>query len=155
MIAEMMAMVDETMERHAVVQEARSWLGTPYHHQGRVKGAGVDCGTFLLEVFHRAGLIPHVDPGPYSHDWHMHREDPHYLQELERHARRVFRVPMPGDIVMFRYGRQAAHGAIVVEWPVVIHSYVGRGVVMEDVEANRELAERRVPGVWSVWEVER
>jgi cell wall-associated NlpC family hydrolase len=29
--------------RAAVVAEARSWLGTPFHHQGRVKAAGVDC----------------------------------------------------------------------------------------------------------------
>ena len=25
------------------VAEALTWLGTPYHHQGRVKGVGVDC----------------------------------------------------------------------------------------------------------------
>lgn len=24
------------------VQEAITWLGTPYHHQGRVKGVGVE-----------------------------------------------------------------------------------------------------------------
>lgn len=25
------------------VTEALTWLGTPYHHQGRIKGVGVDC----------------------------------------------------------------------------------------------------------------
>jgi len=29
--------------RLAVTEEARVWLGTPYHHMGRVKGAGTDC----------------------------------------------------------------------------------------------------------------
>ncbi|WP_436904878.1 hypothetical protein [Acinetobacter johnsonii] len=33
------------------VQEALTWLGTPYHHQGRVKDVGVDCGTLLCEVY--------------------------------------------------------------------------------------------------------
>ena len=33
-----------------VVRMARTWLGTPYHHQGRVKGAGVDCGGLVIGV---------------------------------------------------------------------------------------------------------
>ena len=37
--------------RNRVCRIARSWLGTPYHHMGRVKGAGVDCAMFPLEVY--------------------------------------------------------------------------------------------------------
>ena len=34
------------------VAEALTWLGTPYHHhQGHVKGIGVDCGTLVFEVY--------------------------------------------------------------------------------------------------------
>lgn len=29
-------------ENLKAVAEAVTWLGTPYHHQGRVKGVGVD-----------------------------------------------------------------------------------------------------------------
>ena len=36
------------------VQEALTWLGTPYHHQGRVKGVGVDCGTLICEVYEKS-----------------------------------------------------------------------------------------------------
>ena len=32
------------------VAEALTWLGTPYHHQGRVKGVGVD--SELLNTNH-------------------------------------------------------------------------------------------------------
>lgn len=35
------------------VAEALTWLGTPYHQQGRVKGVGVDCGTLLCEVYEK------------------------------------------------------------------------------------------------------
>lgn len=65
----------DTSARDRVLTEALSWQGTPWHHQGRVKGVGVDCLMFLAEVYERAGVIPHADPGNYARDWHMHRSD--------------------------------------------------------------------------------
>ena len=47
---------------NAAVQEAITWLGTPYHHQGRVKGVGVDCGTLICEVHKKIGFMNHLDP---------------------------------------------------------------------------------------------
>jgi hypothetical protein len=32
------------------VSAARSWLGTPYQHQARCKGAGVDCAGLIVGV---------------------------------------------------------------------------------------------------------
>ena len=37
-------MTFEGFERRAIVREARSWVRTPYHPQGDIKGIGVDCG---------------------------------------------------------------------------------------------------------------
>lgn len=34
----------------AVFQEARTWVGTPYAHQHRLKGGGVDCVGLILGV---------------------------------------------------------------------------------------------------------
>src|SRR5208337_4686669 len=49
----------ESAQRQAVLAIAESWVGTPFHHQGRVKGrqGGVDCAMLLLEVFLSAGVI--------------------------------------------------------------------------------------------------
>ena len=33
-----------------ICQQARTWLGTPFKHQGRVKGVGVDCLGLLIGV---------------------------------------------------------------------------------------------------------
>ena len=33
-----------------VVREAKTWLGTPFHHQGRLKGVGVDCAGVIVCV---------------------------------------------------------------------------------------------------------
>lgn len=45
------------MKNLEAVAEAMTWLGTPYHHQGRVKGVGVDCATLLCEVYKEVGLM--------------------------------------------------------------------------------------------------
>ncbi len=116
--------------RAAVVAEAERWLGTPFHHQGRVRGAGVDCAMLLAEVYERCGLVAHVDPGYYPPDWHMHRDAERYLDRLLAHGRELDGPPLPGDVAVFRFGRTFSHGAIVAAWPRVIHAYwaVGRVV---------------------------
>jgi len=46
--------------RLAVIEEAWGWLRTPYHHMGRVRGAGTDCLMLLAEVYERAKVVPHI-----------------------------------------------------------------------------------------------
>ncbi len=131
-----------------VVRIARSWLGTPYHHRARIKGAGVDCGMIVIEVFSEAGIISNFDPGDYTHDWMMHRSQERYLKVIETYAEKVNRPPMPGDVALFRFGRCISHGAIVTDWPNIIHSYKPVGCVVEDnVEMNAAL-ENKFVGVW-------
>ncbi|MFD2234833.1 NlpC/P60 family protein [Phaeospirillum tilakii] len=118
----------EASQRAAVVAEARSWLGTPYHERGRVKGAGVDCAMLPAEIYAGLGLIGPQDPGYYPPDWHLHRGVERYLAAVERVARLVD-APLPGDLVMYRFGRAFAHGAIVTGWPTIIHAVKGLGVI--------------------------
>jgi len=124
----------EQEQRQAVVAAAKGWLGTPYHTHGRVKGAGVDCGMLLLEVFREAGVLPELDPGYYPADWHLHQTSELYRGWVERYARPLSpgENPLPGDIALFRFGKTVSHGAVVAEWPVVIHSYIREGVVYAD-----------------------
>jgi NlpC/P60 family putative phage cell wall peptidase len=117
--------------RQAIVAEAQTWLGTPFHHQGRVKGVGVDCAMLLAEVFHRCGLVPYVDPGYYPPDWHLHRDAERYLEKLLPYAHEL-PAPAPGDVAVFRFGRTYSHGAIVIAWPRIVHAYWLRGVVWGD-----------------------
>ena len=136
-------------ERMAVIAEASTWIGTPYHHEGRIKAAGVDCLTLLAEVFERAGVLPRIEVPHYPHDWHMHRDTERYMDGLMRYARPVD-VPEPGDIALYRFGRCFAHGAIVESWPDrIIHSYLIDGVVRTRSDAGH-LAGREVR-FFSVW----
>jgi|SRR5579872_717175 len=150
-------------ERAAVIRYAQEWLRTPYHHGGRVKGAGVDCAMLLAEVYAEAGLVRHLAIPHYPPDWHLHRDAERYLGVLLDHAVEYLpviaspqgeaiqagslrrnaprdddksimprRPILPADIALWRFGRCFSHGAIVVDWPIVIHAYLGRGCVLED-----------------------
>jgi cell wall-associated NlpC family hydrolase len=139
----------EIMQREAVVKEALTWKGTPYHHMGKVKGCGTDCGQLLIAVFETVGLIPHIDPGYYPPDWHFHRDEEKYLGWVKQYTKEVSREPLPGDIILYQYGRCISHGAIVVEWPTIIHAYRNIGVVLENGTIE-ELATRQ-RAIYSRW----
>lgn len=133
--------------RDAILDAAREFLNTPYHHQGRLKGIGIDCAMLLIEVYHKVGLIPNIDPTPYSPDWHLHQSEERYLGWVSKYGHRV-EIPKPGDIALFQFGRCISHGAIVVEWPIVIHSYITDGCVLCD--ASKGVMQNRVRSFFSV-----
>ena len=139
----------EREQREDVVKEAITWLGTPYHPAGRVKGAGVDCGMLLAEVFETCGLVEHVDPGYYSPEFSLHHSDEIYQQWIEKYAKRVEREPLPGDIILYQFGKCRSHAVIVIDWPQVIHSYIRLGVVWGN--ATKEPLVSRQQEVYSVW----
>lgn len=110
--------------RDKIIKEAVSWIGTPWHHEGRVKGAGVDCGLFILEVFERCGLVPHIDVPHYGLDFMRHSNEEWFLNYILTYAGELGPdvEHLPGDVIMYKVGKLYAHGAIVKEWPVIIHS---------------------------------
>lgn len=121
-------MTTENEQRAALVEAARGWIGTPYHHRARVKGAGVDCAQLLIGVYAEAGVIEAFDTGEYPMDWMMHREEERFLAWVERYLVEV-ETPSPGDVAIWRFGRTFSHGAIVTEWPEFIHAYRTAGCV--------------------------
>lgn len=124
-------MTVEQDQRQAVVDEAISWLKTPHHHQGRVKGihGGVDCLMLLGEVFHRVSLIDRLPDIQYSPDGHLHREEELVLVWMERYAYRIgVSEVLPADLVVYKYGRRYSHGGIIIAWPRIIHAVLNRAV---------------------------
>jgi len=123
----------EALARERVLKEAQTWIGTPYHHAASVKGAGVDCGTLLIEVYSNAGVIEKFSPRKYSRQFHLHRDEEWYKGYVETWASPV-EDPKPGDLVLFKVGRLFAHGAIIIEpgWPYVIHAMAREEFVIPD-----------------------
>lgn len=142
-------MLRQAEERLRVVVETMTWLRTPYHHHGRIKHVGVDCAQILCAVFEATALVPHIDPGFYPHDHHLHRNEEVYIQWLERCGAHEVQTPAPADVALFQYGRTWSHGGIVVDGGAVVHAYIGLGVCLTRFD-EAPLA-GRTPRFWSLW----
>lgn len=140
-----------SVSRQRVIDEALSWEGTPYRHQAMVKGHGVDCAMLLVGVFSAVGAIPKIDPRPYPRDWHFHRSQERFVGWITLHGEAVD-APLPGDVALFKFGRCISHGAIVLEWPNIIHAYYMEGVVRAD--ASKGVLSKRSAGWYRVMGVE-
>jgi cell wall-associated NlpC family hydrolase len=153
--ATMWAMGAERQQRMAVVDEAMTWLGTPYHHCADVKGIGVDCAMILMRTYSVAGLVEFVDPRPYPPEWHLHHSEEMYVAWLERMGARRVQAPALGDVVLFRFGRCFSHGSVVVAMPgaldetQVVHAYLNRGVHL--TRLREEPLAGRDRQFWSLW----
>jgi len=112
-----------------VIAEARTWLGTPFRNCGDAKGAGVDCAMLLVRAFVDTGAIAPFDPRPYSYQWHLHRDEEKFLAIIETLGREVDRPPIPGDVMVYQFGRCFSHGALVIDAGHVIHAWSLEGRV--------------------------
>jgi cell wall-associated NlpC family hydrolase len=151
--------------RPLLVSEARSWLGTPYHACAGVKGSGVDCAYLLVRVYQNVGLIGDLPIQPY-------REGIGMLLRGQKLYRKIiaslcdeadYTTPAPGDVVVFNVKlshksdrARATHGALVSDWPRVIHAYQNIKCVIES-EYTRipsctldSIWAPRVPHEWTV-----
>lgn len=117
--------------RAALLEEARSWIGTPYRHQASVKGVGCDCLGLLRGVWRGClGAEPELPP-PYAPDW----AEAGGVETLQQAALRHLR-PLPsaafaaGDVLLFRYrdGCLAKHVAIASAADRMIHAHDGASV---------------------------
>jgi cell wall-associated NlpC family hydrolase len=119
----MLTTVSAVEQRLAVIESAKSWCGTPFHHGAAIKGkrGGVDCGRLLAEVYRDAGVLTEVGIPHFAHDFFLHERTERYLDLVRQHMAEV-PVPKAGDLVLFLFGRVYSHGGIVVEWPTIIHA---------------------------------
>lgn len=111
-----------------IIEEALTWLNTPFHHKAMLKGVGVDCAHFCKGVFVNLGMVERFDVADYPPDWHLHHGGERLLEYVRAYCDQVPE-PQAGDIALFRFGRCESHAAIVLEWPRVIHAYFNQGVV--------------------------
>ncbi|MDR3496242.1 MAG: NlpC/P60 family protein [Ancalomicrobiaceae bacterium] len=127
-------MTEATVIRRAdIVKVVREWIGTPYHHQAAVKGAGCDCLGLIRGVYASVtGKEPETPP-PYTPDW---GETGSVELMIEAASRHLVELPagdaQPGDVVIFRLapGMIAKHAAILSGDDRMIHAQL-RDMVRE------------------------
>lgn len=128
--------------REMIVLEARTWLGTPFQHQGRLKHVAVDCVGFIVGVARHFGL-PIQDRTGYNE---------HYMSEEELRTACEEELdpvdPGPGDVVIVLPRNRAVHLAIL-GWSTMIHCFDRHGVVehgLDGIERDLSWRERIVCG---------
>ena len=114
-----------------LVQEARTWIGTPFVHQGRTKGAGCDCLGLVVGVLSTFGLEPNI---PVYGDISQIRDKSLFYNGLIDHLKVSHEVLDLGQILGFSLRRNfpLAHIGILSQLapiPRFIHAYSTYGVV--------------------------
>jgi cell wall-associated NlpC family hydrolase len=131
------------LSRQRIIEISRTWLGTPYHDCAGLKGIGTDCAHFPVAVYHECGLLPKLELPRYSPQFMMNSSQEIYLGLTLDNAREVREPTGPGDFVLWKFGRCFSHGAIVVDWPTIIHAEAGKGVVVTDARRHPLLSRDR------------
>lgn len=117
--------------REHIVDLARGWIGTPYHHQAALKGVGCDCFGLVRGVWKELyGSEPEKPPN-YSWDWAEARGVEEMVDAAARH---MIALPLceagAGDVMIFRYKQQfvAKHSVILTGADRMIHAINGSSV---------------------------
>jgi cell wall-associated NlpC family hydrolase len=129
-----------------IISIARSWLGTQYHHQGRLKRnsstqGGVDCIGLIIGVAKELGLRSKT--GKYLAEF----DETDYLavpdgvslkRFLDTHLVPVRKEKIkPADVLLFKIFKHPQHVGIATGYDErhlgIIHCYSGSGKVVEHV----------------------
>lgn len=117
--------------RERIVEAARGWIGTPYHHQASLRHAGTDCLGLVRGVWRELYGTDAEPPPAYNRDWAEASGDEAMLKAAQRHL-----VPKPiatvaaGDVIIFRLraGFIAKHAAILTAPMRMVHAMEGAPV---------------------------
>lgn len=102
------------IDRAEVVTCARTWINTPYQHQARLKGIGVDCAGLVIGVARELGVIaPDWDVQGYARQpdgvslrgWCEDSMTPIRRDEMQ-----------PGDVVLVAFDSAPGHMGIVGDY---------------------------------------
>lgn len=123
--------------RAAVINEAITWLKTPFRNCADIKGeqGGVDCAMLLTRCFVDTGALLPFDPRPYPPQWHVHHDEERFLKLITEQLGAieiVDELPRVGDIAVYHWGRCYSHGALIINKDEVCHAFykTGRCVIM-------------------------
>lgn len=93
----------------------------------------MDCGQLVIAVMSEAGLVEAFDLEAYSAQWNLHQGRELYLEQTRQYCDPVAAPWEVGDILIYRVGRCASHGAIYIGENRVVHALGGRQVEIADI----------------------
>lgn len=99
------------VERDRLIEEARTWIDTPYVHQGRLRGIGCDCIGLLIGVATPLGLTA-FEAKAYGRLPNGNRMRRLADENLTRIPRADIQ---PGDVLLMAWRRAPQHLALVTQ----------------------------------------
>lgn len=115
--------------RLSIVARAREWIGTPFLHQGRKMGVGVDCAGIVVDI------AKHFKYAKTYNDKRNYPKQPTgslMSETLNDHLERVsVAEAMPGDIIHFKFAKVPQHVGILTDVGTFIHADGNIGLVVE------------------------
>lgn len=118
--------------RQRIVNEARSYLGTPFKHRGRTL-SGIDCVGLPIVIGHSLGLHSYDDGVEYTRQSSGHVLLRPFLEHCERLSNPG--ETEDGDVLILKdrfYPHHTAIRASNGEMITIIHACAHRGRVVED-----------------------
>jgi len=120
------------LTRNSVLEEARSWLGAPFRHQGRNRAHGVDCVGLAI-------MVQKAHDPDWDHDITNYRREPDQGYFLSLFRELMVEKPiadrLPGDILLMRDRRFTCHCVfydVKSGTEFIVHSYALRRKVVEE-----------------------
>jgi cell wall-associated NlpC family hydrolase len=123
-----------------VIDVAKAFLGSPFHHAGRNPKVGIDCAGLIIAVGDVVGC--HIT-GPL--DYQPRGDFSAMMSELSAQLAKTDRPDnTPGNIISISSRLAAAHCAIVIDHGRIIHAIQGRGTVIDSFARY----EKHITGAW-------
>lgn len=117
--------------RSEFIAFARACIDTPFRHQGRVPGVGLDCVGLVVVAAREVG-VPVIDNLTYPHnpsDTFLR----HMLVDVNHLTPCAFEDDQVADLILLRYTKRATHVAIRTERGLVHATAESERVVEVDV----------------------
>ncbi len=128
-----------------IVAHARGWLGTPFHHQARLRGVGCDCLGLIVGVVNELELKDAQGTPLAAYDEVTYSREPDGAYLIEKLVGLLDEVPVvdmrAGDLALFRVRENPQHLAILTDYEGAI------GMIHCFAQARR-VVEHRLDDDW-------
>lgn len=128
-----------------IVAQARTWLGTPFHHQARLKGKGCDCLGLIVGVVDELGLEDRNGMRLAAYDEVTYSKEPDGAYLIHKLTGLLEEVPIAearaGDLALFKVRENPQHLAILSD-------YEGALGMIHSFAPSRRVVEHRLDDEW-------
>ena len=125
-------------DSNTIVTQARTWIGTPFHHQARLKGKGCDCLGLIVGVVDELGLKDKHGQPLAGYDEVTYSKEPDGAYLTEKLTVLLDEVPIAeaqaGDLALFKVRENPQHMAFLTDYENtlgMVHSYAPARRVVE------------------------